>query len=81
MQCMATGNLSVRLTESERRALDHAARQHDVGPSTWAKFIIRQHLGMGQGATSGVAETTPDYGGQIEELDRRLVRVEEIAGL
>lgn len=79
LYCVATGNLSIRLTAPERRALDADASRHDVGPSTRAKQVIREHLGMGGLTTVGIE--APDYGDQIDLLDRRLARLEEMAGI
>jgi hypothetical protein len=39
---------SIRLTEKERQAINEAATQCELGPSTWARLVLLGALGQGQ---------------------------------
>jgi hypothetical protein len=39
---------SIRLTEKERQAINEAARECELGPSTWARLVLLGALGQGQ---------------------------------
>jgi hypothetical protein len=39
---------SIRLTERERQAINEAAQDCELGPSTWARLVLLGALGQGQ---------------------------------
>lgn len=79
MSDMRGARISTRLTAEEYRELREKAAQTGIGPSTFARLLIQRGLGagptdVGRGSDDELAEA-------IERLDRRLGRLEEMAGL
>jgi hypothetical protein len=67
--------LSLRLSEGERGRLEREAGEKGVGVSTVVRMLIRQHYGI---ASAPVSDGTFE---SIEDHERRLSRLEEMAGL
>lgn len=80
MRYMKAKNLTIRLTDVERRTLDHKAGQLGTGPSTLGRAYVRRGLGL-DADPRDTPPDAPDHGEAIEDHERRLSRLEEMAGL
>jgi hypothetical protein len=67
--------MSLRLSEAERGRLVHEAEQNGVGVSTVVRQIIRQYFGL---TPAPVGDVIHDA---VDDHERRLSRLEEMAGL
>jgi hypothetical protein len=66
--------LSIRLSDAERRRLDSDAERAGVKPSTYVRQLIA--------GTQAVADATgPTPYDTLDDHERRLSRLEEMAGL
>lgn len=65
--------LSVRLTDDQREGLERLAREAGMKPSTYVRTLIdpQQYGAIGD----------PELFDRIENFEKRLARLEEMAGL
>lgn len=66
-------HLTVRLPDEEAAELDAAARRAGQSRTDVVRAALRAHLGLN--------DPTADHGDQLEAHERRLSRLEELAGL
>jgi hypothetical protein len=70
---MSAMRLSIRLSEQERGLLEAYAKSADLGVSTYARQVLREHVGLS--GTGGALQE------RIEDVERRVSRLEGMAGL